>query len=127
MRLPLGGAPPARCEQQGVDDEGKRSESCEMKSIGAPGLLLPDISLRSQAGPVAPPVASGPTRALVKELVAVLQSRLDFAFLVVLDPRLPLVTDQPSGNKVVVVGVQNPLPPFLVLESLEELVAGQDL
>lgn len=116
-----------------------------MESVSAPPLLpvsfvrriiltlnvfihsLPDISLSDQAGPVASPVAACPTRALVQKLVAVLEGRLNLALLLVLNPGLPLVAHEPTSHKVVIVSVQNPLPPLLVLEAVKEVVARQNL
>src|SRR5688572_29681246 len=88
---------------------------------------LPNVSLSDQASPIASPVTSCPTRALVQEFVAVLQSRLNLTLSLVLNPGLPLMADQPTGNKVVVVGIQDPLSPFLVLESLEKVVASKNI
>lgn len=85
------------------------------------------MTLSHEAGPVAPPVAAGPARALVQELCAVLQGGLDLALLLVLDPGLPLVAYKPASDKVVVVGVENVRTPLLCLEALEEVVAGEDL
>ena len=49
------------------------------------------MSLSEETGIVASPVASRPTRALIQELDVVLESRLDLAFPIVLDPSFPLV------------------------------------
>lgn len=85
------------------------------------------MSLVHQTGPIAPPIASGPPRALVEEFGAGLERRLNLAFRVVLHPRLPLVGDQPPRHVVVVVGVEDVLAPFLVLEAVEEIVALENL
>lgn len=87
---------------------------------------LPNVAFSDHAGPVASPVASGPTRALVQKFGAVLQSCLDLTLLVVLDPCLPLVAYQPTSHKVVVVSIQNPLSPLLVLEAVEKVMARED-
>jgi hypothetical protein len=76
-----------------------------------------------KAGPVASPVAASPPRALVKKLVAIFQSGLQLAFRLILHPRLPLMADKPAGDKVVIIGIENPPPPFLILEPVEKLMA----
>lgn len=55
--------------------------------------------------------------------MAVLERRLDFALRLVLDPCLPLMVNQPSGDKIVVIGVQDPLPPLLVLKPVQKVMA----
>lgn len=89
--------------------------------------LHPNMPLAREAGPVAAPVAARPPGALIQKLGAVLQSRLELAFALVLNPSLPLVADEPARDKVVVVGVENPLPPFFVLKAVQEVVALQNL
>lgn len=89
--------------------------------------LRENVSLTDKTGPVAAPVAASPARALVEELGAVLQSGLKLALLLVLDPCLPLMADEPASDKVVVVGVEDVLAPLLGLEALKEVVAGQNL
>lgn len=84
------------------------------------------MPLLDQAGPVASPVATRPAGALIQELGAVLQSCLNLAFALILDPSLPLVAHQPSRDKVVVVSIQDPLSPLLRLEAIEEVVALED-
>lgn len=86
-----------------------------------------DVSLLDKAGPVAAPIAASPAGALVQELGAVLESGLKLTLALVLDPGLPLVADEPAGDEVVVVSVQDVLAPLLSLEALEEVVAGEDL
>lgn len=86
-----------------------------------------DIALPAQTGPVAAPVASGPARALVQELHALLQGGLNLAFPIVLDPSLHLVTDQPPSHEVVVVGIENVPGPAFRLKALQEVMALQDL
>ncbi len=95
--------------------------------IDSSGLYLhPNVPLAREAGPVATPVAARPPGALIQKLGAVLQSRLELAFALVLNPRLPLMADEPARDKVVVVGVENPLPPFFVLKAVQEVVALQN-
>jgi hypothetical protein len=84
------------------------------------------MSLRDETGPVASPVAASPTRALVEEFVTILEGSLQLTFRLVLDPCLPLMADQPAGNEVVVIGVENPLPPFFILKSVEEVMTRED-
>lgn len=85
------------------------------------------MSLANQASPVAAPVAASPTSALIQEFVTILESSLNLTFVVVLNPSLPLVANQPAGDKVVVVSIQDPLPPFLVSKPVKEIVALQNL
>lgn len=87
---------------------------------------LPDMTLLDQAGPVAAPVAPGPPRALVEELDVVLERRLQLTFLLVLNPRLPLMADKPAAHKIVVVGLEDLTPPLLLHESLKKLVISED-
>lgn len=82
--------------------------------------------LANETGPVASPVAARPTSALIKELWAIFESRLNLTLAVVLDPCLPLMAYEPACDKVVIVGVENPLSPFLVLETVKEVVALQN-
>lgn len=89
--------------------------------------LPPHIFLNDQTRPVAPPVASRPSGALVEELHAVLQSRLKLTFSLILDPGFPLVTDEPSCDKVVVVGIENVVPPLFPLKAVKELCTLQNL
>lgn len=89
--------------------------------------LLPDVSLADHARPVATPVAPGPSGALVQKLDPVLKGGFNLALPVVLDPGLPLVTHQPPGDEVVIVGIQNPGSPFLIPKTMEELVASKNL
>lgn len=55
--------------------------------------LRPDMSLSEKTSVVASPVAAGPAGTLIQELDVVLESRLDLALLVILDPGLPLIRD----------------------------------
>lgn len=47
--------------------------------------------------------------------------------MLVLNPGLPLVADQPASDEVVIVSVEDVLAPLLSLEALEEVVAGENL
>jgi hypothetical protein len=87
---------------------------------------LPNVTLSNHAGPVASPIASSPTRTLVQKLGAVFQCRLNLTLLLILNPCLPLVAHQPTSHKVVVVSVQNPLSPLLVLETVEKIVTREN-
>lgn len=78
------------------------------------------MSLSEEARVVTSPVATSPTGALIQELDVVLESGLDLALLVVLDPSLPLVRDKPPGNKIIIVSVELELSPALGLETVEE-------
>lgn len=117
-----------------------------MESVCAPGLLsssvvsvchlsgggrgkdsLPDVFLAHQARPVTSPIASRPSRALIEKLDPIFKGCLNLTLIFVLNPGLPLVTDQPTSHKIVVVGVEDPLPPFLVLETMEEIVTRKNL
>lgn len=86
----------------------------------------PDMSLSDKAGVVASPVATGPAGTLIQELDVVLQGRLDLALLVILNPGLPLVGNQPPGHKVVIIGIELKLAPALSLEAMEEQGALKD-
>lgn len=88
---------------------------------------LPDISLAHQARPVTSPVAACPSGTLIEKLDPIFKGSLNFALVLVLNPGLPLMADQPSSNKVVIVGIQNPLSPLLVLKAMKKVVAGKDL
>lgn len=85
------------------------------------------IALPGQASPVAAPVASGPARALVEELEAVLEGGLNLALAIVLNPGLDLMADQPTSDEIVVVGIEDVAAPALSLEALQEVVALQNL
>lgn len=91
------------------------------------GDLRPHVSFAHQTGPVAPPVAPCPAGALVEEFGAVLERRLDLALRIVLDPSLPLVSDQPPSHKIVVVGVEDVPSPLFIFEVVQETVAFEDL
>ena len=89
--------------------------------------LLPDMSLRAQAGVIGPPVAPSPTRTLVQELDIILQRGFELTFLVVLDPSLPLMGHEPAGDKVIVVRIELELGPSLSLKTVKEQGTLQDL
>lgn len=125
--LPADGSLPASQQQKRVDHERQGREGSKVESIGAPWLLPKHMALPAQTSPVAAPVASGPARALVQELHALLQGGLNLAFPIVLDPGLHLVADQPASHKVVVVGIENVTSPALRLKALQEVMALQDL
>ncbi len=78
------------------------------------------MSLDDEAGIVAPPVAACPTRALIQEFDVVLKGGLNLTLGVVLNPGLPLVRHQPSGNEVVIVSIQLVLTPTFSLETIQE-------
>ena len=89
--------------------------------------LRPHMSLRNETGVIASPVAASPSRTLIQELDVVLESRLNLALHVVLDPSLPSIGDQPTRNKVVIISVELEFAPTLRLESIQEQWALQDL
>lgn len=76
-----------------------------------------------KTGPIATPVAPGPSGALIEKLDACLERRLDFTLFVVLDPSLPLMSHQPPSHEIVVIGVENILSPLLIFEAIEKIVA----
>lgn len=146
--LPVLRTPPARIEQERIDHEGQRGESRKVQCVGAPRLLAvaevslvpenrqaPDragdlrkhVSLPYQTGPVTPPVAPCPARTLIEEFGAVLERRLDLALGMVLNPSLPLVSNQPPSHEVVVVGIEDVPSPFFILKVSQETVALQNL
>lgn len=89
--------------------------------------LPDDIALLEKTGIVASPVASCPAGALVEKLHASLQGGLDLALGFVLNPGVPLVADEPSSHKVVIIGIEGVLLPSLVLEAVQECLALQNL
>lgn len=89
--------------------------------------LPPDIFFGHHASPVAPPVTPSPARALIQELGAVLQGRLELTLSLVLNPCLPLMANEPAGDEVVIISVEDVWPPFLRLETLEEVMARENL
>lgn len=74
----------------------------------------------NQTSVVASPVAASPPRTLVKELDVVFKCRLNLAFLVVLNPSLPLIGNQPSRDKIIVIGIELKLAPSFGLETIKE-------
>lgn len=89
--------------------------------------LRPNVSFSNEAGIVTTPVAASPSRALIQEFDVVLERRLNFAFLIVLNPSFPLVRDQPSSYKVVIVRIELEFTPALGLEPVEEERTLKDL
>lgn len=85
------------------------------------------MPLNEETRVITPPIAPRPSRALVQEFRPIFQGRLDLAGFVILNPGLPTLLHQPSCHKVVVVGVQDVFGPTLVLETMQELWALQDL
>lgn len=143
-------APPHGQRDQHVKYKCQGGESRNVQSVSAPRLLpvfeynisfctlyrrlhlgsacLPDdVALFEETGIVASPVAACPSGALVEELHASLQSSLDLALILVLNPGFPLVAHKPSGHKVVIIGVQSVLLPSLVLKSVQECLALKNL
>jgi hypothetical protein len=85
------------------------------------------MSFDDKAGPIAPPVTACPASTLIEKFVVTLQGGLDLAFGVVLNPGLPLVGDQPSRDKVIIVSIELVGEPTLSLETIHEQGALQDL
>jgi hypothetical protein len=85
------------------------------------------MSLNAKASVVRPPVATSPAGTLIQELDIVLECGFDLAFLVVLDPGLPLIGDQPSSDEVVVVRIELKFAPPLSLEAIKEQGTLQNL
>lgn len=82
----------------------------------------------SQAREVAPPIRAHPPQTLSQVLRVALECRLHLAFAVILDLNLPVVVEEPSCDKVVVVGVEEVVAtPCLVCEAIGELRVLQDL
>lgn len=80
-----------------------------------------------QASVVASPVTASPPRTLVKELDVVFKRRLNLALLLVLDPSLPLIRNQPSRDKIIIIGIKLELAPSFGLESIKEQGTLQNL
>lgn len=99
------------------------------KATGRTGTLSipPNISLINQRCPVTPPITSRPPQTLLQKVRIILQRRLNLTLLVVLDPRLVLMRNQPPRHKVVVIRVQLVLPPPLRLEAVQEQRILQNL
>ena len=62
--------------------------------------------LSEHAGEVTAPVAAGPPKTLLEKFGVVLQRRLQFGALTVLDARLPSVRQHPSCHEIVVISIQ---------------------
>lgn len=93
------------------------------KKKGGEEHLQPYHLLLYQSRQVTAPVAARPSYTLLQELGVVFEGRLDFSFGMVLEVGLPAVSDHPSREKIIVVGVQfvASKPPLLVGESQSEL------
>lgn len=89
--------------------------------------LLPNMLLGYQTSVVTSPIAASPTGTLVKELDVVLKRRLNLAFLVVLNPGLPLICNQPSRDKIIVIGIELELAPSFSFESIKKQGTLQNL
>ncbi len=89
-----------------------------MEGIRGPWLLSPDMSLSEQARVVASPITASPSGALIQEFDIILQGGLDLAFLVVLNPSLPPVRDEPPSNKIIIISVELILTPTLGFETI---------
>jgi len=85
------------------------------------------MSLGHQAGIIAPPVTTSPSRTLIQELDIVLQGRLNLAFPVILNPCLPLVGDEPASNEIIIVSIELILTPAFSLEAFEKQGTLQNL
>lgn len=118
VHVPLSGALPQRQDDERIEKEGQGGKRGDVERVGAPGLLGKNVSLSDKAGPVTAPVATSPSRALVKELGTVLEGGLELTLLLVLNPGLPLVADEPAGDKIIIVSVEDVFAPFLRLEAL---------
>ena len=86
----------------------------------------PVVSLNKHAGEITSPITTDPAETLAQIFGTVFQSRLDFSLFVILHSDLPVVSIQPSGDKVIVVSIQDPLSPLFGLEAFEEIMALED-
>lgn len=59
---------------------------------------------------------------MVEKLYVVFQRRFNLTFRLVLNPSSPLVTNEPTAHKVVIVGLEYLTPPLLFHESFQKLV-----
>ena len=78
------------------------------------------MSLGEKTRIIASPIAASPSRTLVQELDIVLKCRLNLALLLVLDPSLPLIRDQPPRHKVIIIRIELEFPPAFSLEPFKE-------
>lgn len=79
--------------------------------------LRPDVLFMNQTSPVTSPVASSPSQTLLQKHAIVFKCGLKLALLIILDPCLPLVRNEPAGDKVVIISIELILAPMLILES----------
>lgn len=85
------------------------------------------MPLHEQTRQVASPVAANPSQALFQILGTVLESCLNLGCFVVLHGNLPAVCVHPSGDEIVVVGIELVGSPCLVGEAKSERFILQDL
>lgn len=86
-----------------------------------------DIALDEESGVVGSPVAPSPSQALSDKLWIGFKGGLNGALRVVLNPRLFVFTDHPSGQKVVVIRVEDEIAPFFVAKSIKIFLLLQNL
>lgn len=84
------------------------------------------MSLCKQTFVIAPPVTPSPAKALSKKFGIALQCGSKHAFIIILDPSLPALGDQPSGNEVVVVRIKIILAPTLVAKAVQKFSGVKD-
>lgn len=79
------------------------------------------MSLHKHACKVTSPIAAGPPQTLLQKHRIVFKSGLHLGLLVILDVGLPAVRYSPSGDEIVVVGIEVvPTKPGLVCETIGE-------
>ena len=128
------------------------SESRKENGVNAPGMLTivlggqcpgsfvpericklhlpPDMPLHAHASNVASPIAASPAKALLQELDVAFQLRRHLCFLVVLERYLLMVGNQPTGDEIVIIGIELVVPspaPDLVREAGNEAVLADNL
>lgn len=89
--------------------------------------LRPNMFLSEETRIITSPVTTCPTRTLIKKLGVILQSRLNLAFPIILNPGTPPIRNEPSSNEVVIVSIELILSPAFSLETFEEERTLQDL
>lgn len=85
------------------------------------------MSLTKHASDVTSPIAARPTQTLFQELGVIFQSSLDLCFFMVLVPDGLIMGDQPSRDKIVIVGIQLvTAKPFLMGEAIDKGIVSKD-
>ena len=84
------------------------------------------MSLDKHAGKVASPVTANPSEALTQILRTILECSLHLGLLVVLHGNFPVMRVHPTGDEVIIIGVELTSAPFFVCEAVSESLVLQD-